>query len=66
MVPLDGQIRGAIQEQRTPPQRGAASVRRPDHEGLMSQEASLIAVLAPEPALSNSTTCFKVSASGCW
>jgi hypothetical protein len=55
-----GQIRAAIYEQRTPPQRTAAAVSRAlTDEGLMSQEyfeaaeagASLIAVLAPEPRL---------------
>ena len=55
-----GQIRAAIYEQRTPMQRAAAAVSRSlTDEGLMSQEyfkeaeaeASLIAVLAPEPRL---------------
>ena len=55
-----GRIRTAIYEQRTPLQRAAAAVSRAlTDEGLMSQEyfeeadggASLIAVLAPEPAL---------------
>ena len=55
-----GQIRAAINEQRTPMQRAAASVSRAlTDEGLMSQEyfeeaeagASLLAVLAPEPGL---------------
>ena len=55
-----GQIRAAINEQRTPMQRAAVSVSRAlTDEGLMSQEyfeeaeagASLIAVLAPEPQL---------------
>ncbi|MEO6055695.1 MAG: hypothetical protein ABIQ49_02565 [Gemmatimonadales bacterium] len=55
-----GQIRKAINEQRTPIQRAAATVSRTlTDEGLMSQEyfeeaetgASLIAVLAPEPRL---------------
>jgi hypothetical protein len=55
-----GQIRAAINEQRTPMQRAAATVSRTlTDEGLMSQEyfeeaeagASLIGVLAPEPRL---------------
>jgi hypothetical protein len=55
-----GQIRAAIYGQRTPLQRGAASVSRAlTDEGSMRQEyfeeaeagASLIAVLAPEPRL---------------
>jgi hypothetical protein len=55
-----GQIRQAIYQQRTPLQRlGAAASRALTDEGLMSQdyfeaaeaEASLIAVLAPEPRL---------------
>jgi hypothetical protein len=55
-----GQIRAAINEQRTPLQRAAATVSRTlTDEGLMSQDyfeeaeagASLIAVLAPEPRL---------------
>jgi hypothetical protein len=55
-----GQIRRAIYEQRTPMQRAGAAVSRTlTDEGLMSQEyfeeaeadASLIAVLAPEPRL---------------
>jgi hypothetical protein len=55
-----GQIRAAINEQRTPLQRAAAAVSRAlTDEGLMSQEyfeeaeagASLIAVLAPESRL---------------
>ena len=55
-----GQIRAAIYGQRTPLQRGAASVSRAlSDEGSMRQEyfeeaeagASLIAVLAPEPRL---------------
>ena len=55
-----GQIRTAINEQRTPLQRAAATVSRTlTDEGLMSQQyfdeaavgASLIAVLAPETRL---------------
>ena len=55
-----GQIRAAIDEQRTPMQRAGAAVSRAlTDEGLMSQEyfeeaeagASLIAVLAPEARL---------------